>query len=93
MNSTEELKQIGHWEVQSKTIFKSKLPQSSMIDPTQPSQNLKSQKDYSKQTLLINPINLVMLNVNSYAGGIQNMWNKANPSTHKASIQQSKFEN
>lgn len=89
MNSIEEMTQIGHWDVQSKTIFKSKKSQSSMLLTPQPQPQQSAQtpsKKFEKKTLLINPINLVMLNVNSYAGGIKNMWNKANPNTHQSSI-------
>lgn len=83
-----EFKQIGQWDVKGETVFQAKKSQTLMLQPDQPIVNSSKldSKDKKENILMINPINLVMLNVNSYAGGIQNMWDKASSSTTKSSI-------
>ena len=85
-----EEKQIGHWNVKSKTVFQAKISQSQMLSPQLPVQVHKKQAEVQKKLLLINPINLIILNVNSYAGGIKDMWNKANSRSTKDSISESR---
>lgn len=77
-------KKIGNWNVVTKTIILAQEEddlgqKGSMIEPPKPKTTSKKLKDFNKRHLLkFNPVNLILLNINSFGGGIQDMWNKSN---------------
>ena len=89
--SSIEEKDLGDFKVTTKTVFKSDPAQNhakdnSMVQPesVKPA-NANTSKEKAngdnKKVIEINPVTLIACNIDSYAGGIRNIWNKAKART------------
>lgn len=72
-------KKLGDWKITTKPVFLSS-PEfgdttGKMNNPNSPEE--KKFKSPKENLMKFNPVNLILLNINSYAGGIKNMWNKS----------------